>query len=89
MCDFITLISLDISFLCYYYTILSPAFTLYLCVYTIIFFPLVGKFLSMGYGFVEYKKKKFAAKAMKTLQHATLDGHQLELKVSNRDTLKR
>ena len=43
----------------------------------------------MGYGFVEYKKKKSAEKAMKTLQHAILDGHQLELKVSNRDTVKR
>ena len=51
-------------------------------------FQLSGNLLSMGYGFVEYKKKKSADKAMKTLQHTTLDGHQLELKVSNRATVK-
>ncbi|CAC5419503.1 MRD1 [Mytilus coruscus] len=47
-----------------------------------------GKFLSMGYGFVEYMKKQSAEKAMKTLQHTDLDGHQLELKISNKATIQ-
>ncbi|XP_067650860.1 probable RNA-binding protein 19 [Haliotis asinina] len=46
-----------------------------------------GEFLSMGYGFVEYMKKSSADKALKTLQHASLDDHQLELKISNRETI--
>lgn len=46
-----------------------------------------GKFLSMGYGFVEYIKKQSADKALKTLQHTDLDGHHLELKISNRATM--
>jgi len=41
----------------------------------------------MGYGFVEYIKKQSAEKALKTLQHIDLDGHQLELKISNRATM--
>ncbi|XP_046556854.1 probable RNA-binding protein 19 [Haliotis rubra] len=45
-----------------------------------------GEFLSMGYGFVEYTRKSSADKALKTLQHASLDDHQLELKISNRET---
>lgn len=47
-----------------------------------------GKFLSMGYGFVEYIKKQSADKALKTLQHTDLDGHHLELKISNRATIQ-
>lgn len=47
-----------------------------------------GKFLSMGYGFVEYMKKQSAEKALKTLQHTDLDGHQLELKISNKATIQ-
>ncbi|XP_076107171.1 putative RNA-binding protein 19 isoform X1 [Mytilus galloprovincialis] len=47
-----------------------------------------GKFLSMGYGFVEYMKKQSAEKAMKILQHTDLDGHQLELKISNKATIQ-
>lgn len=46
-----------------------------------------GQMLSMGYGFVEYKKKDSAQQALKQLQHSKLDGHQLELKVSNRATV--
>ena len=41
----------------------------------------------MGYGFVEYKTSAAAKDALKVLQHAMLDGHQLELKLSNRTTL--
>ncbi|XP_066272477.1 probable RNA-binding protein 19 isoform X1 [Branchiostoma lanceolatum] len=43
-----------------------------------------GKLLSMGYGFVEFQKREFAQKALKDLQHCEVDGHRLELKVSNR-----
>ncbi len=50
---------------------------------------LAGKLLSMGYGFVEFKKRKAAQKALKTLQHSMLDGHQLELKMSNKTTTTR
>nr|XP_022340473.1 probable RNA-binding protein 19 [Crassostrea virginica] len=46
-----------------------------------------GKYLSMGYGFVEFLKKESAMKALKELQHTDLDGHMVELKVSNRTTL--
>jgi len=46
-----------------------------------------GQLLSMGYGFVEYKTSASASKALKVLQHTVLDGHQLELKLSNRTTL--
>lgn len=47
-----------------------------------------GKFLSMGYGFVEFKNKRGVEKAMRELQHTVLDGHTLELKISNRSTLQ-
>ncbi|KAL8565912.1 hypothetical protein ACOMHN_000489 [Nucella lapillus] len=47
-----------------------------------------GKFLSMGYGFVEYKKAESAKEALKTLQKQTVDGHQLELKLSQREILQ-
>ena len=42
--------------------------------------------LSQGYGFVSYVRRKHAKKALKELQQAALDGHALELKVSNRTT---
>ncbi|XP_038059469.1 probable RNA-binding protein 19 [Patiria miniata] len=45
-----------------------------------------GTMLSMGYGFVEYKKRKSAQKALKELQHSTLDDHSLKLKLSHRAT---
>uniref|UniRef100_A0AAR2LPI8 RRM domain-containing protein n=1 Tax=Pygocentrus nattereri TaxID=42514 RepID=A0AAR2LPI8_PYGNA len=43
-----------------------------------------GKLLSMGYGFVQYKKPEAAQKAMRQLQHCMVDEHQLELKISER-----
>ena len=42
--------------------------------------------LSMGYGFVQFLHQKSAQKALKQLQHSVLDGHTLELKISNRTT---
>ena len=42
--------------------------------------------LSQGYGFVSYLYKKHAKRALKELQQGSLDGHALELKVSNRTT---
>ncbi|KAI7807500.1 probable RNA-binding protein 19 [Triplophysa rosa] len=44
-----------------------------------------GKLLSMGYGFVQYKTLEAAQKAMRQLQHCSVDEHQLELKISERD----
>ena len=41
----------------------------------------------MGYGFVEFKKAAAAKEALKTLQKHKLDDHQLELKISLRETL--
>jgi len=43
-----------------------------------------GESLSMGYGFVRFKKASHANEALKTLQNYCLDGHNLELKFSNR-----
>ena len=40
--------------------------------------------LSMGYGFVKFKKAAYANEALKTLQDHSLDGHNLELKFSNK-----
>ncbi|XP_072271432.1 probable RNA-binding protein 19 [Pyxicephalus adspersus] len=45
-----------------------------------------GTLLSMGFGFVEYKKPEQAQKALRQLQHCTVDGHQLEVKQSERAT---
>ncbi|XP_054155032.1 probable RNA-binding protein 19 [Oppia nitens] len=44
--------------------------------------------LSMGYGFIQFVYQKSAQKALKTLQNSVLDGHTLELKLSNRTTSK-
>nr|AAI63877.1 RNA binding motif protein 19 [Danio rerio] len=44
-----------------------------------------GKLLSMGYGFVQYKTPEAAQKAMRQLQHCTVDEHQLEVKISERE----
>lgn len=41
----------------------------------------------MGYGFVEFKTKASAQKALKILQHSKLEDHQLELKISNKTTM--
>uniref|UniRef100_A0A670KJD4 RNA binding motif protein 19 n=1 Tax=Podarcis muralis TaxID=64176 RepID=A0A670KJD4_PODMU len=43
-----------------------------------------GALLSMGFGFVEYKKPEHAQKALKQLQGCSVDGHQLEVKISER-----
>jgi multiple RNA-binding domain-containing protein 1 len=40
----------------------------------------------MGYGFIKYKTNGEALEAIKTLQNIQLDGHNLELKLSNRNT---
>ncbi|KAK3084206.1 hypothetical protein FSP39_010039 [Pinctada imbricata] len=45
-----------------------------------------GQMLSMGYGFVEYMKRENAMKALKTLQLTDIEGHRVELKISNRTT---
>ncbi|TWW60369.1 RNA-binding protein 19 [Takifugu flavidus] len=47
-----------------------------------------GKSLSMGYGFVQYHKAEAAQKALRQLQHCSVDGHQLQLKISERATRK-
>jgi len=52
-----------------------------MCVYGL------GQLLSMGYGFVEYKMPTAAKEALKVLQHTMLDGHQLQLKLSNHTTV--
>ncbi|XP_042297414.1 probable RNA-binding protein 19 [Sceloporus undulatus] len=43
-----------------------------------------GTLLSMGFGFVEYRKPEHAQKALKQLQGCSVDGHQLEVKLSER-----
>nr|CAD7428958.1 unnamed protein product [Timema monikensis] len=43
-----------------------------------------GELLSMGYGFIQFKKKASADKALKTLQQSVLEGFSVELKRSNR-----
>lgn len=40
----------------------------------------------MGYGFVEFGSVKLLNEALKQLQHSQLQGHQLELKRSERTT---
>ncbi|WAR01970.1 RBM19-like protein [Mya arenaria] len=45
-----------------------------------------GQQLSMGYGFVEFRSPNGAQEALKTMQHTDLDGHVLEVKISNRTT---
>ncbi|NWV01255.1 RBM19 protein, partial [Upupa epops] len=43
-----------------------------------------GTLLSMGFGFVEYKKPESAQKALRQLQGCSVDGHKLEVKISER-----
>ncbi|XP_025974990.2 probable RNA-binding protein 19 isoform X2 [Dromaius novaehollandiae] len=43
-----------------------------------------GALLSMGFGFVEYKKPEQAQKALRRLQGCSVDGHKLEVKISER-----
>ncbi|XP_044226899.1 probable RNA-binding protein 19 isoform X1 [Thunnus albacares] len=45
-----------------------------------------GKLLSMGYGFVQYQTAEAAQKALRQLQHCSVDDHQLELKISEKAT---
>lgn len=45
-----------------------------------------GKLLSMGYGFVQYQTAEAAQKALRQLQHCSVEDHQLELKISERAT---
>jgi len=44
-----------------------------------------GEVLSRGYGFVQFQRARDALAALKGLQGAKLDGHDLELKLSNRN----
>lgn len=43
-----------------------------------------GKFLSMGFGFVEFSSKENAEIAQKAMDGHVLDGHKLQLKISSR-----
>ncbi|KAG9487099.1 hypothetical protein GDO78_007137 [Eleutherodactylus coqui] len=43
-----------------------------------------GTLLSMGFGFIEYRKPEHAQKALRQLQHCAVDDHQLEIKLSER-----
>ncbi|XP_023963860.2 probable RNA-binding protein 19 [Chrysemys picta bellii] len=43
-----------------------------------------GTLLPMGFGFVEYKKPEHAQKALRQLQGCLVDGHQLDVKISER-----
>ncbi|OTF74063.1 RNA-binding protein 19-like protein, partial [Euroglyphus maynei] len=43
--------------------------------------------LSMGYGFVQFYQSKMAKEAIKKLQNSKLDGHQIEIKLSNRSAV--
>ena len=49
--------------------------------------PRENKFLSMGYGFVEYADKSHGLEALKTLQHSELSEHKLELKMSEKSSV--
>ncbi|XP_014413974.2 probable RNA-binding protein 19 [Camelus ferus] len=45
-----------------------------------------GALLSMGFGFVEYRKPEQAQKALRQLQGHDVDGHKLEVRISERAT---
>ncbi|XP_046496592.1 probable RNA-binding protein 19 [Equus quagga] len=45
-----------------------------------------GALLSMGFGFVEYRKPEQAQKALKQLQGHVVDSHKLEVRISERAT---
>ncbi|XP_020138512.2 putative RNA-binding protein 19 [Microcebus murinus] len=45
-----------------------------------------GALLSMGFGFVEYRKPEHAEKALKQLQGLVVDSHKLEVRISERAT---
>ncbi|KAJ1911504.1 Multiple RNA-binding domain-containing protein 1 [Mycoemilia scoparia] len=46
-----------------------------------------GPMLSMGFGFVEYTTKEQAKRALKAYQGASVDGHKLQLKISDRTSI--
>jgi multiple RNA-binding domain-containing protein 1 len=48
-----------------------------------------GKTLSRGYGFVEFSDSNAALRALKKLQGTMVDGHVLQLKVSNRQSTEK
>lgn len=48
-----------------------------------------GEVESMGFGFVEYKRRADAMKALSQLQGRKLEGHKLELTMTNRNKAKR
>ena len=43
-----------------------------------------GKMLSLGFGFVQYRTSKDAAKAIRSMQGDELDGHSLKLTISSK-----
>lgn len=43
-----------------------------------------GSYLSMGFGFIEFKTKENANVALKVMEGYVLDGHKLQLKISHR-----
>ncbi|XP_013359156.1 PREDICTED: probable RNA-binding protein 19 isoform X2 [Chinchilla lanigera] len=45
-----------------------------------------GVLLSMGFGFVEYRKPEHAQKALRQLQGHVVDGHKVEVRISERAT---
>ena len=47
-----------------------------------------GSTLSRGYGFIEFSDHETALDAIKTMQYTDVDGHKIELKLSNRATLR-
>lgn len=42
------------------------------------------RLISLGYGFIQFKKRSSTEKALKTLQQSVLNEHAIELKRSNR-----
>lgn len=42
-----------------------------------------GQQVSNGYGFIEYKYQNDMSRALKLFQHRTIDGHTIQLKISN------
>ncbi|KAM5188241.1 putative RNA-binding protein 19 isoform 2-T2 [Callospermophilus lateralis] len=45
-----------------------------------------GALLSMGFGFVEYRQPEQAQRALKQLQGHIMDGHKVEVRISERAT---
>lgn len=45
-----------------------------------------GQRLSMGFGFVQFRRRAEAKRALQQLQHSQLDGHALQLRLSTRAT---